>query len=500
MNSGQVRALLRLRWRMVRQSRSRVGFAALLAIVPVLLGASISAGKLLPSDRSFDLLLLAPTAYLSFAVLAVVGPLVAGGGNELFPAEQLAAFPISEWARYRTSVVLTPLNLAWTAQVCALLGLTTYIASQQASAFLAVVTCCAFIALVTTLGQAVGWAVIGLRTTPRGRIATWAIVGLLAVGVAVVMATGKGADALDTSPTTWVVDGAVSGADGVYLDWLTTTAALCLLAVMADQLGRRSCAWALRRPGESNGRPSARHVRRRTQSRNAHHELLAIDRASVWRSISLRRGLLVLGLLPGVIAAATGLAWSSVVLLPGLVAAGAGLLFGVNAFCLDGSGTIWLAATPARPAVLFWTKVRVVAETCLISVVVTLVATATRASHPPSTGELVAILSCAIVSVLRVVAVCMDLSIRRPFRADLLGPRDTPAPPGVMAAYSARLALSTTLTAVLFSALSQLFRWQWSVALAVVMVLFAARRLIRSSQRWNDDAVRSRVITVVAAG
>src|SRR4051794_41953804 len=71
-----------------------------------------------------------------------------------------------------------------------------------------------------------------------------------------------------------------------------------------------------------------------------------MDRASVWRSRSLRRGLLVLGILPGAAAALADLPWSSLVLLPALVSAGAGLLFGVNAFCLDGPGAVWLGSLP----------------------------------------------------------------------------------------------------------------------------------------------------------
>ena len=57
------------------------------------------------------------------ALLAVLAPLAAGGGNELFPADQLAAYPVSRaHASTAASLVLTPLNLAWTTQLVALLG------------------------------------------------------------------------------------------------------------------------------------------------------------------------------------------------------------------------------------------------------------------------------------------------------------------------------------------------------------------------------------------
>ena len=90
--------------------------------------------------------------------------------------------------------------------------------------------------------------------------------------------------------------------------------------------------------------------RRRPPAGRALAELVAVDRASVWRAPALRRGAVVLALLPGLLAAGAQLPWSSLVVLPGLVAAAAGLLFGVNAFCLDGPGAVWLASLPHPPA------------------------------------------------------------------------------------------------------------------------------------------------------
>ena len=226
-----------------------------------------------------------------------------------------------------------------------------------------------------------------------------------------------------------------------------------------------------------------------------------MDRASIWRSTSLRRGLLVLALLPGLAAAAAALDWSTLVLLPGLVAAGAGLLFGVNAFCLDGPGMVWLDSLPARPAVAFWAKAIVIAEVCLLAVALTLLAGSIRVDGPPPTAvQAVALSACAVVTVLRVVSTCMRLSVTRPHRADLRGPRDTPAPPGVMAAYSARLAVSTTLLAVLFSATSTSSDWRFPALLAVPFVLLSVRHVLASARLWRNPAIRARVVHAVAAG
>ena len=101
---------------------------------------------------------------------------------------------------------------------------------------------------------------------------------------------------------------------------------------------------------------------------------------------------------------------------------------------------------------------------------------------------------------MRVVATCMETSVTRPHRADLSGPRDTPAPPGVMAAYSARLAVSTTLIAVCFSALAEVAPWQYPVILAFPFLLLSQRRLLGTARRWQDVSTRARVVTTVASG
>ena len=167
-------------------------------------------------------------------------------------------------------------------------------------------------------------------------------------------------------------------------------------------------------------------------------EMLAVDRANVWRSTSLRRGLYVLGFLPGLVAALVGIRWVDLPLLPALVAAGAGMLFGVNAFCLDASGALWLASLPATPRSTFLVRTITVLEVALVTVAIAVLAGSLRAE---GTTALLATVSCAVSALIWVTATCMRLSITRPHRAELRDARDTPAPPGAMAVYSVRLAV-----------------------------------------------------------
>jgi hypothetical protein len=208
----------------------------------------------------------------------------------------------------------------------------------------------------------------------------------------------------------------------------------------------------------------------------------------------------VLAVIPGLAAAVAGLDWPSLVLLPALVAAGSGLLFGVNAFCLDGSGAVWLASLPGHDRVGFWCKTQVLGEVAGVAIALTLVAGSFRTGRLPSVHEVAAIMACAAAVLLRVLATCMTLAVTRPHRADLRGPRDTPAPPGVMAAYSVRLAVSTTLVAVVFAGLAEVATWQWSVLVALPLVLLSLRRLVRAASAWSVPATQARVASVVASG
>jgi hypothetical protein len=192
--------------------------------------------------------------------------------------------------------------------------------------------------------------------------------------------------------------------------------------------------------------------------------------------------------------------WASLALLPGLVAAGAGLLFGVNAFCLDGSGAVTVAALPHDPRQTLLAKLVVVGQTCLVAVLLAVGLAATQVRQVPSWAELVAVLGSVLGSSLVVVASCGKLSVERPHKADLRGPRDTPAPPATMAGYSARLALATTWPGLGFAAAGASGSLVAAVAACAAVLAVGTRSLLRTGRHWDDDSTRARVVTTVAYG
>jgi hypothetical protein len=225
--------------------------------------------------------------------------------------------------------------------------------------------------------------------------------------------------------------------------------------------------------------------------------MVRIDRSSIWRSVPLRRGLLVLAFMPGLVAVAGSLEWGTVTILPGLVASGGALLFGVNTWCLDGRGALWRDSLPVSAGVAYYAKVIVLFEVLLAAAGLTILLAALRAGTPTS-AELCSALAAAVVVATQVVASSMKWSVQRPFAVDMRSARATPAPPVVMAGYSARLALKTTITGLVFSATALGPDWRLPVLVAVPLLCWSGWRVIRTAGLWAVPEIRARVIAVVA--
>jgi hypothetical protein len=179
------------------------------------------------------------------------------------------------------------------------------------------------------------------------------------------------------------------------------------------------------------------------------------------------------------------------------VASGGALLFGVNAWCLDGRGTLWRESLPVPPRLAFGVRVVVLLEVLCAATALALLLGSLRAGVP-TTAQVVAVLCSSVVVTFQVVAGSMRWSLRRPYAVDMRSARATPAPPLTMVGYSTRLALVTTFTGMLFVATSRAESWQWSVLVALPFLLFSLLRLMRTADAWDRHEVRSRVVTAVA--
>jgi hypothetical protein len=226
--------------------------------------------------------------------------------------------------------------------------------------------------------------------------------------------------------------------------------------------------------------------------------LVRTDRGSVWRSVPMRRGVMVLAIGPGLVAVFGDLSWSSMTILPGLVASGGALLFGVNAWCLDGRGALWRENLPAPPTALFDARAWVLFEFLAAASLLTVGIGALRAGVPDP--QEFSALACTLVVVLvQVVGAALRWSIKNPYPVDLRSARATPAPPAAMVGYSARLAVSTTFTSLVFSGFAHVPEWRLSVIFAIPCLMWSGVRLARTRERWRDPVTRARVVSTVAA-
>lgn len=480
------------------KSRRRLRLAGLLVLLLTVVSAVVPALLVDPLEgrNQGRVIALTPSLYLGFCLLAVLAAITSGGGREVVPREQAVAFPVSTVTEHLGALLLAPLNIAWLLQAWTLLGATSYAVGPR-NLHLSITTVLLWIAFATALGQVVGWTFEGIRRGPFGIWISRGITAACGLGVATLVLTHQVTDVFDVSPTVEVFVTVLDGVAGRLLRWTIGTGVVVLLLVVATLAGLVPARWALHRPLREELRLESGI---RTPRPNPGSDLLAmmrIDRASVWRSVPLRRGLLVLGLLPGAVALAGELTWSLVTVLPGLVASGGALLFGVNAWVLDGRGALWRDSLPAPAGTAFAAKALVLLEVLLVPAALTLLLAALRAGTP-TTAELASVTAATLVVCVQVTTTALGWSVRRPFASEMRSARATPAPPVAMVGYSARLALTTTIVGLMFSATALADDWVPAVLLAVPLLLWSGYRLAGTADAWARPHTRARVVAVVS--
>jgi hypothetical protein len=441
-----------------------------------------------------DLLLLMPTMFAAFFVLTVVSGVSSGGGRELLSREQGVTFPVSPTTDHLGALLLAPLNVAWLLQAWVLLGTASYgLGLGHVPTAIPVVLL--WVLASTAIAQVVAWTMEAVRRRRHGVAAMRGLTVGLVVLVLALQLTGRLTTLLDQVPTVWLVIGAV---EGPTWRWGLTLLVELGLLVGAVLLGILPAHLAARRTPRDELRLESESREPLPMPRTELLALLRTVRSAVWRSVPMRRGIAVLAVGPGLVAIAGDLPWPTMTILPGLVASGGALLFGVNAWCLDGRGALWRESLPVSPSSVFAARAIVLGEFLLIASAVTIALASVRAGVP-APAELTALLCTWLVVTVQVVAAGMRWSAQRPYAVDLRSARATPAPPAVMVGYSARLAVSTTLTGLVFSGLAHSSDWTLSILVAVPFLAWSLARLLRTRRAWLDPVHRARVVQAVAA-
>lgn len=489
--------LMRFRFQTVRRPRTAAIAVTVLVAVTVVLAVAPAWVSGIPADRVDTLADLLPAALGGFLLLGIGASMGGGGGRELLPREQAAIHPIGPITEHLGALVLAPLNLAWLLQVWTLLAVSALVVGPDGLLGAQVVVLL-WTLFATALAQAVGWWVEGIRRTPHGVI----IVRSATIGVGLALLAAQVAGRLDDLVAVLPIADLAESLGGPR--WPLVAGLLVALVIAAIAAGAIPARWALGLPPREELRvESGVHEARPEPHARFFGADLAIvrrlDRGSVWRSVGMRRGLIVLGAGPALVAVIGGLTWDTVLILPGLGASGGALLFGVNAWCLDGRGMLWRESLPVSPATIFDARTLVVAE-CLIAVSGVPVLVGSLRNGLPPLQIAISLMVCWLVVVVQVLAISMSWSVRRPYAVDLRSPRATPAPHAAMFGYALKLSLVTTLTGMLFIGCAGAGVWWLPVAFGVPFLLWSSVRLYRARRRWLSAPARAQIALTVAAG
>jgi hypothetical protein len=447
-----------------------------------------------PSHTRAQILAVMPSAMAGILVLSMSSAIASGGGRELISRDQASPYPISPTTDHLGALLLAPLNIAWMIQAWLLLGSMAYGLGWDGLPTAQIVLLL-WLVFATAMGQVVAWSVEAVRRGRLGIALTRGLLVCLAGAAAYIQLTHRAAHFFDSIPTKWFFFGALNAGRWY---WWETVGALVGGGLLAIVVGAVPAHIAARRMPRDEARMETEQHEPRPVPRSLLGILVRTDRASVWRSVPMRRGVMVLAVGPGLVAIFGDLPWSSMTILPGLVASGGALLFGINAWCLDGRGALWRENLPAPPTTLFDARAWVLFEFLAVASLITVALGAMRAGLP-NAEELSALVATLLVVLVQVVAAAMRWSIKSPFPVDLRSARATPAPPASMVGYSARLATSTTFTSLVFSGLAHVPEWRLSVIFAIPCQTWSGVRLVRARERWRDPVVRARVISTTAS-
>ena len=217
-----------------------VAFTAAFALAPAAL--DVEAIGSAPLDRAVAALGgNLGAAFVGFLLLAIAAAMGSGGGRELMSRSEASVHPISPVTEHLGALALAPLNLGWLVQLWGLLAITALVAAPDRllGAHLVVL---AWALAATALGQAVGWAVEGVRRTTHGVVVVRVATGVVLVGLGGLHLTGALAPLARALPTTWLAETMQTSR------WPLAVLVLLGVAVAGVVLGARPARWALGQP------------------------------------------------------------------------------------------------------------------------------------------------------------------------------------------------------------------------------------------------------------
>lgn len=507
---GDTKLLLRLRWRMLRSRRTRVGVMVGLGVIVVLVYAASNAGlyvrlfaeqtvgtplglraaRYLVAFEHGDLADVGAVALAAVFAAALIPPLTGTINTALMAHEELVGVRPTRRHRYTDSFITLAVSSIGLLQLVTLTGVGSVLTVAGGRTFGLLFVWAAWPVLLM-LSLAEGWAVEWVRRawSPRTRLGA-AAVGAIALGSAVLVDPDRGSTLFGVADA---FAGTITAAtDQQWSRFGFGVGLTVLVGVMAAVLGWVACGAALNRPEPASIKPRRRRgllVRTPTRPGGA---LLHMMVMQMIRTAEIRRPLIVV--------AAAGLCGvflsdpqSAAVTLVIAVPLAVGLAWGVNMFGVLGSAMPWLLAQPRVVA-------RLLTYGGLIQVAATVGLVACLWAPPLAIGR-ISIADAAALAAGTGVATMLGTrssfhkAIHRPYSAYLGRRGEVLVPPLTALNYTARLALwSGQVGAVVLRTDDAWIQW----TLVGVAVVWTSLRWLQLAYRWKDRALQARVASIVA--
>lgn len=502
------RLLLRLRWRLVRTRRARLGmWLGLVALTGgVLLAANTGAvvrslaeggrqsaagtyavNYVIAFDRG-ELGLIGATALGAALLASLLAPFTGTSVTGLATEDSLAGLRPARLHRYFDSLVTTAASTVGFLQLFVLtaVGSLLTLSGGRIEGLVFMWSIWPFLVL---LSVAEGWLVELVHRSVGGVARRLMLLGVLSGVVAALVLDPDHGRSLFGLGGHFVatIDAATAH------DWPRIASAVAVLTVLSAGLlaaGLLACRSALGKPAGA-----AVVVDRRVLVPVSARPGIAMTQvllAQVWRTRSIRRPIatvVVVGLPAALLAPSFNVMSTFVVAIPLAVA----LAAGVNFFGVIGHAMPWLASQPGLMRMLLWQVMAV--QVLLMGALVLMVWWPGLLFGILDPGDAAAVAAASLVSILFTTRSATHKSLTRPFLVQLGSRSDMIAPPLTTVGYTLRLGLWSGQLGVLVLTQDGLLQ----LGLVGAAVVVVAVRTLQLGRRWADRDVQSFVVRQVSA-
>lgn len=511
MSSGwsATKMMLSMRWRMIRQKRTRmiILFSGLFILVGVSssinigyaielsIRESVSTGVFQYQDVILQVLKgalgnIGSLFFLSVFAMAIFAPLAGTATISLVPAEDLQSIRPSNTHRYFDSIIINSISGIGILQLLTLTCLASILSINSLRIFSMLFMWSLWILLIeltTTVGWILEWAIRRFGKVKR-RIFSGLIFAVTFGVIAFALYSGVSPYGFGNFLISRLVETTHSFNTATVVNILSVWVIIIIFLFLGSSLAKRALLYSP--PANAKGS----YHKPQKETTNVSKIALRVIWAAVWRTGEVKKPILALVLfgIPAMIASQLDInkTLGLTIAIPLTVA----LSWSVNLFGILGTGMNWVGSQPKimkrLPLIAFF--IQIVINFTLIGI---LWFVSFAAGNSSISGGLFLLKNASFV-IFGTSAFSTYLSINYPIRAQIIGRGNAIIPPLTALGYLFQLLIVAGVPAFLLSiSYSNVLRY---AALGVI-VLLELLMLLLQNRKWGDAQIRSRIIQIVSA-